>query len=389
MNEAVRALLGKLLASAERGGREALPISPRYAPEYFACTDPDERDALHAGLMNARSVGAVELEWGRFEAAQDLKRIRLLDADRLAHFLGKARTADLAATLQEHLQPVLASAPSWLQEHPASGLERWRRGEKAFGLGAEDGDDIFRLFSALAAVARGEHSGMDLRRFSVRTLGDSKAMERMSARFSRVWCEAHGLDLEPEELYAELGLEKFPQPVFIKGSLSVIVDGTWIDVGQIKPFLALSPDSIKELRGSNPQYVLTVENLASYQRHVREIKDEGIVLFCSGFPSPAFRSFLSRLDQTLDDTVPFFHWGDRDVGGLQILNRIASCLSHHTLHPHLMAPAAEGRPFTDGESAKLKRIAQGQNLAACLASDWLANYGTAQEQESQNPVQPG
>lgn len=389
MNQTARTLLAKVLACAERGGREALPVTPRYAPEYFSAADPVERDALHAALLNAQTAGAVELEWGRFEETRDLKRIRLRDADRLASFLGKARAAELVDGLDRRLAPILAGAPAWLQASASSARDRWRRGEKACGLGPEDVDEIVTLYRALIAVGREEHRGLDLRRFSVRALGDSKAMERIRARFCRVWREAHDLDLEPEELYAELGLEKFPQPVFIKGPVSVRINGAWLDVGAIRPFLALSPDAIEGLQCRCPRYVLTVENLASYQRHVREIADEGIILFCSGFPSPAFRSFLSRLDQVLDDAVPFFHWGDRDVGGLRILDRLAICLSRHTLRPHLMAASnLDGHPFSEGDIARLQRMARQGSIAAKLAAGWLASAGAAVEQEAQDPAQP-
>ncbi len=97
MHEAVRGLLAKLLVAAERraegGASITLPLTVKRAPEYVACNTVAEREAIHAVLANAADAGAITLEWGRFEETRDLKRLRLLDADRLAAFLGEDRVA--------------------------------------------------------------------------------------------------------------------------------------------------------------------------------------------------------------------------------------------------------------------------------------------------------
>lgn len=287
------------------------------------------------------------------------------------------------------LAPLLSDAPEWLREQATAIHERWRIGERPGGLGTEDADGIVLLYRALAAVARDEHRGLDLRRFSARALNDSKAMERMRGHFARIWCDAHGLDLDPEELYAELGLEKFPQPVFVKGPLSLRLGGHGIDVDRVRPFLAVSPDAVEAMQVRSPAYVLTIENLASFQRHVREIDDDGIVLYCAGFPSPAFRAFLARLDATVADEVPFFHWGDVDLGGLRIFARIAGTLARRRLRPHLMTPAeGQGTPFSQRDRLILERMRESGGAAGELAAAWLdAGIGTV-EQEAVDPSGP-
>lgn len=98
MNRTACDLLRKLLARAEKRSSAVLVISEHHARQYFAVTDPSERDVIHAVPANAASAGAVELEWGRFEAAQDLKRVRLLDADRLAALLVRRAGAGAGIT---------------------------------------------------------------------------------------------------------------------------------------------------------------------------------------------------------------------------------------------------------------------------------------------------
>ncbi|MFZ0788920.1 MAG: hypothetical protein WAM94_04775, partial [Chromatiaceae bacterium] len=107
MSQVARDLLLKLLAQVDRGGRNTLPIGERSARDYFAVADLTGRDAIHAYLENAEAAGAVTLEWGRGSAAQDLRRIRVQDADRLAAWLGVSRASTQATVIEEQLAPVM------------------------------------------------------------------------------------------------------------------------------------------------------------------------------------------------------------------------------------------------------------------------------------------
>jgi len=200
-------------------------------------------------------------------------------------------------------------------------------------------------------------------------------------------------DLNDAEVYVELGLEKYPQPVFLKGPVGLSYGGKRLDLDGIGPYLALSPDGIDAVAAvGRPDYVLVIENLTSYQRHVREVEDRGVVLYSAGFPGPAFRALLGRLDEDLDAAVPFFHWGDVDLGGLRIFARLAATLTHHALRPHLMQPAVPEhtgvRPFSASETRHLQRMAARSGVAGDLAREWLTRGSGVREQEVLEPRSP-
>jgi hypothetical protein len=404
MHEAARALLERLLAAAERRGPApggaadrglsvVLPLTVRRAPEYVARGGLADREAIHAALENAAAAGAVSLEWGRFEEARDLKRLRLVDADRLAAFLGAERVGVRLERLRAALAPVRDESAPWLRAVLDDATERWGRGGRAHGLGVDEVPEVVALFQALAAVDRGEHRGLDLRTFSARALGDSKAMERLQSRVAAVFREHLDLaDLDDAELYLELGLEKYPQPLFLRGPLRLAYGGTIVDLAGLRPYAAFSPDAVAGVEPVGAvDYVLTVENLTSFQRHVRTLVDRGVVLYSAGFPGPSFRGFLRWLDAALAEATPFFHWGDVDVGGLRIFARLAAVLSRHTLRPHLMGPPGggePGRPFSAEELRRLRRMAQGEDPGASLARAWLTAGAGAREQEALEPASP-
>lgn len=392
MSEVARALLRKLLARAERGGRLTLPITEREAPEYFAVQDLPGRDAVHADLANAEAVGCVRLEWGRGAAVQDLVRLRLCNADRLAEWLGMPRVQESVARIAQALDPLLAQAPSWLTESYVAAKEQWGRGQSALRIEVTDRAGALELFKTALAIGRGENRGLDLRRFSARLLGDSKAVERQLGRLAALLRrnpEWEALD-EDRDLFRVIGLEKFPQPLLLKGPLSIRVEGRVLDIGGAAPYLGLSPDCVESVEPTGPvAYLLTVENLASFQRHVREVCDLGLVIYTAGFPGPDLIRVLQHIDLALPAHCPFFHWGDRDIGGLRIFAHLAAALSRHGLQPHRMdEPGDDGTGFTAPERRTLEALAARADPTGTLARRWLdANLGPL-EQEWLDPVQP-
>ena len=397
MHPVASQLLRKLLEQADRGGRPTVAISERSAREYFQLAAPSDRELIHAALANAEAAGAVTLDWGRGAASRDLIRIRLADADRLAEHLGAPRAAQLAARIEHDIGPLLRDAPDWLRTALEDALARWRRGANAFGLPPADIDAARRLFRVACAIAAGEHRDLDLRRFSVRVLGDTKAVERLLGRLAGLlrrnpeWAEID----DDNQLYQALGLEKFPPAVFIRGALRLRYGlkaahaRDW-DLAPLQPYVAIAPDAVHAVNiGATPPYLLTIENLASFQRQVREVVDGGLVLYTAGFPAPALVRFIGRLDAVLPLSCPFFHWGDRDPGGLEILRAVAAACPRHPLQPHLMhRPAPDCPPFTSDEIRRLRRIADTDSTVAVHARRWLdADLGRL-EQEAIDPEAP-
>jgi len=392
VSQVARALLRKLLAQVDRGGRGTLPIGERSARDYFAVTDLAGRDGIHAYLANAEAAGAVTLEWGRGTAAQDLQRIRMRDADRLAAWLGVSRASVQAAAIEQELGPLLTDAPGWLRDAYAEALVQWRLGGSPFRAPAAETASAVRLFRVARAVAAGEHEGLDLRRFSVQLLRDSKAVESTLGRLGGLL--RRNPDWSPwetdAELFQALGLEKFPPPLFIKGPLALDYGGVQWDLTPLRPYVALSPDAVTDIRPTAPvPYLLTIENLASFQRHVREIQDPGVVIYTAGFPAPALVRVLGQLDRCLPADCPFSHWGDRDLGGLRIYSKVAEACPTHGVQPHLMnGPDGVSRDWTPDERRSLRRAASGGEAAGRLAAQWICDELRPLEQESIDPKAP-
>lgn len=392
MNDVARSLLNKLLAQADRGGRETLPITERYAKEYFALASLSDRDRVHAMFANAEAAGGVALKWGKGAAAQDLIRIRLVDADKLAEWLGMPRARAHADRIAVKLDPQLKDAPKWLRDAYDEALGLWRLGKIALKIRANETDSAVSLFRVARAVSLNEQEDLDLRRFSVRLLNDSKAIEGMLMKLAPL------LRRNPEwetfednaELFRLLGLEKFPPPIYLKGPLVINYSDVVWDASTLRPYVGLSPDGVSGVEFSRrPTYLLTIENLSSFQRHVREVDDDGIVIYSAGFLSPALMQMLELLDMLLDPECPCYHWGDRDVGGLRIFAHIESGFKRHTVLPHLMTIASEKEVyFAKKERTTLEKLACEETETGSLARTWLQQKLGPMEQEALDPLAP-
>ncbi|GFO56095.1 hypothetical protein GMSM_31020 [Geomonas sp. Red276] len=371
----------------------SLPITRSRALSYFEAENLDDKDALHAYLNSAEREEAIHLKWGRLTTAHLVERITLTDGAKLAAFLGLPVASVEAARALGDLRPVVAGMPSWIADLAEEMAEHWRVGKTAHGLAVTQVGEAGELLRALDAVAAGKQEGLDLRTFSARHVGDSKAMERMMPRFSRIWQRQFpGDELDPAELYQSLGLVKFPHPVLFRGPITIRNRGRLFDFRAVRPYLGFPPQSVDGVEfPSLPSYVLFIENPASFNRHVAEVEDEGLVLYTAGFPSSKTLSLIRMLDHELPSGVPFFHWGDLDLGGVRIMARIQDQLQR-TLHPHLMTPellARYGEICDRLDTGKLAALASRHPFLSPLVEAILAHDPPRWlEQENVDPCGP-
>ena len=203
---------------------------------------------------------------------------------------------------------------------------------------------------------------------STRLVGDSKALERALPRLL-VFLRRIGRiapDSSDEDATAQLGLRKFPWPVLMAGPL--LLDGAdttgW-------PYVGIPAEMITRLDlAKPPTSLLTIENLESFNRHVREVRrPDDLVIYTGGFPSSSVVCALRHL-MARGCIRHAFHWGDIDPGGLQIAAFVEAVISC-AVKPHLMTEElalAHGRPATGRLELPVPSASNFASLAAFLSS---------------------
>lgn len=324
------AALSHLLDAKEREPDRAVV---RICPDYDSMVSDDERIAFHKVVEAA--AGIMIKRQKRPDGPADIRVVELTDSGALAHFLGRCPAQDQATTAIETLRRSIGPVPNWIDDVIHEIAASWAIKRDGYpGLAPGDVTNTEKFIRILMAFDRGDHlRGWDMRTFSQRACGDSKAVEAGMHRLVRALRKNFVLpDAPPKEALASIGLEKFPQPVLMRGQFQ-LPDGTRV---LAQPYLGLPPDWAETfLPLGTPPYVLVIENLASFNRHTREIRDDGLVIYSGGFPSRATLAAIRCLDRQLPADVPFFHWGDTDRHGFLIYQHIAAAITH-ALHPHLM-----------------------------------------------------
>jgi hypothetical protein len=371
-------LLHDLLDRFERARAGGRRIMAKASLSFASAT---AHSAFNDLLKAARDAGAVELIFDR-DAPHLIARVVLADAPRLYAHLGRRPAA---VGLSEALAKLAALTPTTdIGRDLAAYVEsRWQAGKTALTLGPDSVEEAVQLLGAADAAFTELPGGrIPLRTRSARLLGDSKALERSLSRLVAFLKHSGRVDpdLRRQDVLRVLGLEKFPQPLLLAGPFLIggVPVGDWTYVG-------LPPEAADMLEIAGPvASILTIENLESFNRHVRECRQPSdAVVYTSGFPSTGALALLRRLiaRSGLDRA---WHWGDVDGGGIKIGHYLEGALPI-PVTPHLMsAELARAHGRSAAPLKTLKAIPAASSfapLAAFLSSadaHWL-------EQETLDP----
>ena len=379
-----KALLGDLLDRHEAGA-----ASPIGRPDYDGFADIVAQDGLIRQMQDAERAGAIRIAFGRGSNREQITHVRLESATVLYVLLGRQPIDHIVAAASERLLDGL-NLPPELDGAVASIQAAWSRGKSWQNLSSSDVERLRFALLLAKAILEGRHRGADYRTFSRRITGKSKTLEKLEAAVVRILEPVVEFppEAEPREALRALGLEKFAPPLLVSG----LVDFDQAEMSVAGPtYFGIPPNEAGRLVfRKTPKYLLTIENFASFNRHIVEADPQrlGVTLFVGGYPSLATQEGLRSLATALPSDVPFFHWSDIDPDGTWIFRTIERSVGR-ALRPHLMSvdiaekfgkpPAEPVRP-TGGASASAI-----SDLVEYLGRDdakWL-------EQEELDPALPG
>ncbi len=347
-----------------------------------------ERQDLYSRMEKARANGGVGFVWGRYENMHNLERVILLNAAPIYSLLNRQPTAEKASNTR---QMVLATLPDLLPElRQALDIcsAEWSLHRKPIRDITLDGTgEIILLFKvAQALMTRERDSDIDIRTFSRRNGGHSKFLDGRIGKLADIIRLAISTPeyLDSEEVLAFYGIKKYPQPCLIAGGV------TYKDhVLPAEPYVGIAPEMATHLNVVNqPKWLLTVENLASFNRQVRETSGGGIIIYTGGFPSePTMAAILAVAKAT---TCPVFHWGDIDHGGIKIAYRIEQALARvgRKLELHMMSPELAARGERIAPADVFRNFSEKSSAVAGLVAYMASPDARQLEQEELDPTVP-
>jgi len=378
-----RKLLGDLLDRHEAGA--ASPIGYLDDSKF---ADVSAIDRFVRQLEEAEAAGAIRLVKGRGRNGDQIAHVKLGVAARLYELLGRRPPGELAAEAGLRLVAGF-DLPQELEAPCVAIRAAWDRGRAWQGFAAQDAERLRTALLLAKAILEGRHRGVDYRTFSRRIAGDSKALEKLEGAVVRLLSSALELPpaARPKDALRTLGLEKFAPPLLLAGR----VDFDGADLSRVRSaYFGIPPAEAHLVRlREKPRYLLTVENFASFNRHVIEADAErrGLTIYVGGYPSLATQNALRFLARTLPAEIPFFHWSDIDPDGTWIFRTIERIVER-PLSPHLMtSDLAEAFGRIPEEAVRPPRQAEHSAIAELV--NYLQNDNAKWlEQEELDPVLP-
>ena len=281
--------------------------------------DFEERMRGHGQIRDAVRRGAVEAGWDD-QGGEDrpLEWVRVRDVDALASLLGVATNVDQLQVARVELSP-------WLDRYPrlVEVLEAWVGLRRVRALGPESWrswQDSLKVLDALAATP-----GQDqvIRVLSGHLFSYTKRIEQLLPQLDVLSGEGLASRTRGKwEVLRTLGLVKQPLPLMVAGTGSIAME-EGPDCTIVRPYVGVAPQYVRGLT-SAATWVLTIENLTTFHLAAEALKgrDDGLVVFTGGMPSPAWVAGFRRLTGDLPASTVFYHWGDIDVGGFRIAARL-------------------------------------------------------------------
>lgn len=310
---------------------------------------------FHASLSLAEKEKTIQIEWRKHYENEQIERIRLIDAEQLAAYLGITyRPIEI-----EHIFKSIETKalPSWLSEAVDMIQNNWLKGKKAFGLDLSDANKLTDLIAAAKAIGDGlpETEPLDYRQFGARHLNNSKRTKELENVIASLYRWHLNIDTwKPTEVLAQLNLVPIKQPILLRGPIKFKADNVSLNC-EFSPYIGIPVDCIDSLIIDHPpKYVMTIENQSSFNEYTSNIKDDAVIIYTAGFPTKAIQYLFSKITSKLKEDTPCYHWGDTDPHGFMILKTLQSH-SNLKLKPHLMDYSG-GEKYTDAQLKTLQLL---------------------------------
>lgn len=310
---------------------EARPESGRakaLRPEDFESVR--EFELLKAKLTVLIEAGALKPHFGKHARRKEIEKVSLLDPTPIYSMLGRKPSAILA---DEAIQTIRIHAQDWEASVLDEIEDAWRRNKPWQTIKRDTAEALLPIQRLSQGLHAGKHGGRDQRSFAAKEGDNSKLLETKRGLIASYMFAGQAAPLERlESLLNDEGSRKIALPITMSGPISLNGEA----LSSQLDYHAIPFHQIDALKVSDDiEYVLTIENMTSFHRHALEINlatRNGLVLYTGGQPSTAFKEFYRQLVTRFDPKVPFYHWSDIDVGGLEITNTLLGLNPNLRLH---------------------------------------------------------
>lgn len=326
-------------------------------PEYDI-EDSPKRELINAIVIDLSQKGLLQYEWLKHERGNIIAKVWLqMDNVRDAYReCGRVPKSDKASDVFDLVQKMKHKVVSpWIIHFIEDTIDRIENKKSPLPYLPEDVPQAKAILLALEAIDRmgkGTENEESLERvFSLKCYGDSKYFERHVKRkiievikkylLAELYEENGLAEVVDEDILAQVGIVKAPELMEFSGGLLGNIAGRPVDFSIFRQGIALNSHTVADLEItgyiSEIERVLFIENKANYIDYIfHKAQNNELVVFHGGFYSPAKGRFFQKLyEPGRRKGLEFYHWGDIDLGGFRIFQRLRTKIIPE-LQPYLM-----------------------------------------------------
>lgn len=405
----LQTMLATLLERAEQPARQRavrVRLTPQTHGWYYDRYDLGLRTRVHSELKWLVEQKWLTISWQKYQVDHELATIEFCahmngSLETFYQFCGRpsrsAQEEALHDLLKKYQKNISTTRESWFAAFVQYLLEQLAAHRSLAPLDPDDPSGNRDLLLALNALAALSAPTLE-RTLSVQLFNDSKRLEALRPQLLTVlrrfspYAATAGTDewelLRAHHMQRPQVLTMLAGPLVLRQVRGQA--GTLLDLTAWTSGLGLPDELLRtvEIVACPARALLTIENLTSYHELLLRRPSDLLVVYSGGFSHPTLLTFLQKL-QTACPTLPLYHWGDIDLGGLRILLHLRQHLETvHALAMHACTFAeaqAYTRPLSENECAQLRLLSQEPLLADCgELVEAMLNRNQKLEQEALN-----
>ena len=239
--------------------------------------------------------------------------------------------------------------------------------------------DMDKTKQMLRAVYEIESNSQEcyLREFSIKVFHDSKGLENMRGKLSKIFynfgasfgemvtveTDAGESDISERdfsELLAEYGIYHTPNYVYFKGAITLTIRENVYRIETLKQGIGISGEDLPFCRFedvSAVKRIITIENLTTF---FRWNEPNSLIIYLGGYHNSVRRSLLKEVYAVLPE-AKYYHFGDIDAGGYEIYGDLCRKTGipfelYHMDLETLSAYRRYGKELTTNDRKRLEKI---------------------------------
>ncbi|MBF4695156.1 Wadjet anti-phage system protein JetD domain-containing protein [Fusibacter ferrireducens] len=292
--------------------------------------DFEQKSAFFEALEALKQLELLDFNWMPFEAGNLLKEIwlnqELTHIQRAYSYIGVKSTYGAFEEMVSLITAYEFTAYEWMAQFKMELLEKFNKTGKFGQVLFPDQGVNRRLIQCLIELDKLAYKAVHERVFSAKVFGDSKLFQNEIKSRLTVLIKRYNDVEEGEDLMSYVGLFSNPELIYFCGPVKIefqngVLEGSVFQNEGAVLIGTYVSEIIQITAEQNINYVISVENRATYELMIKTRPQEVLLLYHGGFAGEIKRAFFECIFSNFPDAA-YYHWSDLDLGGVRILKAL-------------------------------------------------------------------